>query len=380
MSDTIGILGGGQLGKMLYLAGANLALDMHLMDSMSDGPAAKICKQYHIGDFMDYDQVMKFGRDMNVVTIEIEKINVDALKDLESEGVKIYPQPHLIAMIQDKGLQKKFYEHNKLASSRFKNYKTIEDFKIDLSKGEWTLPVVQKIRKGGYDGRGVNILKTDSDFNTAFQADFLIEEKVAIDKEIAVITCSDPSGNIIAYDPVEMVFDPVNNILKYQIEPADINAEQVTAAKDLAVSLSKKLGIVGLLAIEMFLDQDGEILINEVAPRPHNSGHHTIEASQCSQYENHLRAISGLALGDPATMTPSILINLLGEEGHVGPVVYEGLNEILSISGVHVHIYGKAETKPNRKMGHITITDSNIDRLKEKYETVVKTIKAVTKS
>jgi 5-(carboxyamino)imidazole ribonucleotide synthase len=375
MNQTIGILGGGQLGKMLFLAGANLALKIYIMDESNETPAGLICRNYSIGDFTDYDDTLSFGEKMDIITIEIEKINVDALKTLEQQGKSVFPQAHIIELIQDKGLQKDFYRDHNFLSSSYKKYIHIDDLRHDLDIGLQQYPFVQKTCKGGYDGRGVQIIRNKKDLDNSFTHDFLIEALVDIKKEIAVVTCRSISGEIVCYDPVEMVFDPLHNILLYQLAPALISEEIADVCKSIAENLSRQLGIVGLLAVEMFITENDEIYINECAPRPHNSGHHTIEACYCSQYENHLRAISGLPLGSPETREKSILMNLLGESGYSGPVEYEGLSEILEIQGVNVHLYGKTHTKPHRKMGHITIIDHDIAQLQETYQKVSRTIK-----
>lgn len=378
MNQTIGILGGGQLGKMLYLAGANLAMSIKIMDSVKAGPAGLICSDFTMGDFTDYDDIVTFGQKCDIVTIEIEKINVDALKELQGQGKLVYPQPQVIELIQDKGLQKDFYKHHALKSSDYTKYDTLDQLKADLKTGKVSYPFVQKIRVGGYDGRGVQIIRSDDDLSSAFESYFIIEDVVSIEKEISVVTCRSIDGEIICYDPVEMVFDPVNNILDYQLGPALISDDLVSEAKALAFKIAEELQIVGLLAIEMFVTKDQEVYINECAPRPHNSGHHTIEACYTSQYENHLRAISGLSLGSPDLREKSVLINLLGEDGHSGPVCYQGLNEVLAVKGVNVHLYGKTTTKPHRKMGHITIVDNDSNSLMEKYKYVHKTIKVIS--
>lgn len=378
MNQTIGILGAGQLGKMLYLAGANMALDIALMDKSVEMPAGKISKNYFIGDFTNYDDVLAFGRDKDIITIEIENINVEALKELEKEGKTVYPQADIIELIQDKGLQKDFYKNHKFPASNYKKYNSKFDLERDLLEGAVVFPFVQKMRKGGYDGRGVQIIRNQRDMFDSFSSDFIIESLVKIKKEISVVTCRSADGEIVTYDPVEMVFDPQNHILLYQIGPAEISEQISNEAMEMASCLSEQLGIVGLLAIEMFITTDDQILINECAPRPHNSGHHSIEACHTSQYENQLRALLHLPLGSTKTIINSILYNVLGEEGFTGPVIFNGLKDILAIEGVNVHIYGKEETKPFRKMGHITIIDNDKDSLLEKYNIVSTTLKVIS--
>ena len=380
MDTKIGILGGGQLGKMLIQSGSRLGLDITLMDKSKDSPGGLVCPSFVIGDITDYDDVINFGSAHDVVSIEIERVNTQALTKLEQSSIAVYPQPHLISLIQDKGLQKQFYEDHEFASSKFKNYEDVDALLSDIKRGVWSYPFIQKARTGGYDGRGVQSISSyDELINEGFKTNFLIEEKVDIAKEIALISCRSTTGEIVCYDPVEMVFDQEQNILSYQQCPADITAEQLDSIKALAHRLTEKLEIVGLLAIELFLSPNGIILINEVAPRPHNSGHHTIETTMCSQYENHLRAILGMPLGSTEMTYQSILMNLLGEPDEQGPVVYKGLKETLSISGVYPHIYGKTDTKPYRKMGHVTIVGDNMPDIFAKYEQVKSILRAKSK-
>jgi 5-(carboxyamino)imidazole ribonucleotide synthase len=380
MDTKIGILGGGQLGKMLIQAGSRLGLDITLMDKSKASPGGLVCPSFVIGDITDHDDVMRFGSTYDVVSIEIERVNTEALAKLEQSSVHVYPQPHLISLIQDKGLQKQFYEDHGFESSKFKNYENIQELLTDIDSGIWSYPFIQKARTGGYDGRGVqSISSKDKLTQEGFKTNFLIEDKVDIDKEIAIISCRSSIGEIVTYDPVEMVFDKEQNILSYQQCPANITAKQLQQVKALAHRLTEKLQIVGLLAIELFLTKSGAILINEVAPRPHNSGHHTIESTICSQYENHLRAILGLPLGSTELTHQSVLMNLLGEPESNGPVVYEGLQETLSISGVYPHIYGKTDTKPFRKMGHVTIVGDNMRDIIAKYEHVKSILRAQSK-
>ncbi len=379
MKRSIGILGGGQLGKMLHSAGAQLDLEMHFLDSMTSGPVANISKNYKVGSIESYTDVKAFAKTSDVMTIEIEKVNVPALKELEKEGKLVFPQPHLIEIIQDKGLQKQFYTDHNLPTTSFSNYVDLHQLQEDLNKERWTFPFVQKLRKDGYDGRGVQIIRNTKDLSRSFDQPFLVEAMVEIKKELAVVTCSDQDGNIAVYDPVEMVFHPEANILLYQLGPARIDPEMAEKAKQLALRTVRAFEIVGLLAIEMFVSVEDEVMINEVAPRPHNSGHHTIEAAEISQYENHLRAISGLPLGSAVTTRKSLLMNILGDESYSGTVYYEGLNEVLALPGVHVHIYGKKETRPFRKMGHITITADNYDQLIQYYDYIHRTLRVITR-
>ncbi len=375
----IGILGGGQLGKMLYAPANKLDIDIRFMDSMTEGPVSKIATNYTIGDITNYDDVMAFGADCEVLSIEIEKVNCEALKELELQGTIVYPQPQIIELIQDKGLQKDFYQQQGLPTSDFKFFDSLTELEGSIESGAIQYPFVQKMRKDGYDGRGVQIIRSESDLAQAFSSNFITEDLVSIDKEIGVITCRDAKGQVVVYDPVEMVFHADANILLYQLGPADINQEVVDRAKDLAIKTAEAYGIVGLLAIEMFLTPSGQLLINEVAPRPHNSGHHSIEATMCSQYENHLRTLANLPLGDTKTLTSSLLMNVLGAEGFTGPVQYEGIDKILTIPGVNVHLYGKTTTKPFRKMGHINIIGESKDELIAHYQYITDNFRVISK-
>ncbi len=380
MNKSIGILGGGQLGKMLYHAGNQYDIELNFMDQMEHGPVSRITPNYQIGDITSIQDVVTFGSNLDIVSIEIEKVNIDALFQLEEKGVKVYPQAHVIASIQDKGLQKRFYLDHNLPTAPFKQYDNLSSLLNDLDKGLLEFPFIQKMRKDGYDGRGVQILRSEQDLDKAFPYNFITEKRIDIDKELAVITCSDIQGNVVMYDPVEMVFHPDKNILLYQLSPAQITQEQSVQMKNIATKVTEAFGIVGLLAIEFFLTRSGDILINEVAPRPHNSGHHTIEASSTSQYENHLRAIAGMPLGAADTLSPSLLINLLGAEGYTGSVVYQGIEQVRSMDNVHVHTYGKIMTKPYRKMGHINILGKDHAMLIKKYKRILENIKVISES
>ena len=378
MNKSIGILGGGQLGKMLFNAGTPLGMELGFMDKSLDSPVGKIAKNYVDGDITNQEDVLNFGRNYNVLTVEIEKVNVDALRQLEKENIEIYPQPEVLATIQDKALQKEFYKKNNLPTSDFQIYDNLSSLIYDLDAGVQKFPFIQKMRRDGYDGRGVQVIKNDASIDQAFPYNFIVEELIDIEKELAVVTCRSKTGEIAIYDPVEMVFHPEQNILLYQLAPARLSQSQSDEIQNLAKQVSAAFGIVGLLAIEFFLTRSGEILINEVAPRPHNSGHHTIEANHCSQYENHLRAISGLPLGHTGTLHASAMLNVLGEPGHTGSVIYDGLEAILEEEGVHIHLYGKSVTKPYRKMGHVNIIGNDIEALILKADMVQNTLRVIS--
>lgn len=362
LSKKIGVLGGGQLGKMLCEAGLPWHIDLCLMDGSIDFPAGPYTSNFFEGNFQNYEDVMAFGKDKDVLTIEIESVNTRALRDLEKMGKEVFPQPHIIELIQDKGLQKQFYSEHALPTADFDLYGT-DELKDGCDNGKIKLPFVQKLRKGGYDGKGVQIVRSADDL---MPGDSVVEHLIDIDKEISVIVARDKHGHIVSYDAVEMVFDPVGNLVDYLICPADIDPMIEAEAKHLAERLIGDLEMVGLLAVEMFLTRSGELLINEVAPRPHNSGHHTIENTDCSQYEQLLRCLLDLPLGSPAIHRPAMMVNILGGNDGTGRPVYNGLEDILSISGIHVFLYGKKETRPFRKLGHITIVGKDKEELFEK--------------
>ena len=352
--SRIGILGGGQLGKMLAQAAADWNLDITVLDPVRDAPASCCAKQV-LGDFRNYDDVMAFGADKDVLTIEIEDVSLEALTRLEQMGKAVYPSPASLALIQDKGSQKQFYADHQLPTAPFKIIDNPSEVTGLIAGGAIQFPFVHKLRKAGYDGRGVQVINDPSQLNQLFQAHSVIEQKVAIRHEIAVLTSRNTLGEIKVYDPVDMIFHPTANLLLRQDSPANLDQTLLSKAMDLATRLIKQMDIVGLLAVEMFVDEADQILINEVAPRPHNSGHHTIEASITSQYHQHLRCILGLPLGATDSTGYSSLINLLGEPGHTGPAHYTGMAAALALPGVYIHLYGKKETKPFRKMGHVTI-------------------------
>ncbi len=355
LSKKIGILGGGQLGKMLCEAGLPWHLDISILDKSDDFPASPYSNNFVEGDFSNYEDVINFGSDKDVLTIEIESVNTDALKVLESQGIQVFPQPHIIELIQDKGAQKRFYEDNGFPTSSFQLCTEAELVSSEFLKG-LKLPFVQKLRKGGYDGKGVQIVKTLSDLMPGRS---VLEDLIDIEKEISVIVARDVQGHVVAYDVVEMVFDPIGNLVDHLIAPADLSQKQNDEATELAKSLITSLGMVGLLAVEMFLTKDGHLLINEVAPRPHNSGHHTIENTDCSQYEQLLRCLIQAPLIPGIGHRPAMMINILGGPHGVGKPRYNGIDEIMTITGVHLFLYGKKETRPFRKLGHFTIVGEN---------------------
>ncbi|HNQ11730.1 MAG TPA: 5-(carboxyamino)imidazole ribonucleotide synthase [Bacteroidia bacterium] len=358
--STLGILGGGQLGKMLLQKAADYNITSWVLDPDENAPARFLCNNFIIGDFRNYDDVYAFGKQVDVLTIEIEQVNVDALDHLSSEGLIIHPHPSIIRLVQDKGLQKEFYQKHNIPSPSFR----LINNKSELSSVE-DFPVVLKQRTMGYDGKGVMVLKNKADVSAAFDQPALLEKMVDIKKEISVIVARNASGQSMVYPAVEMEFNPEANLVEYLFSPSDISEEQKTNAGAIAVKLAELLDLTGILAVEMFIDQSGEVSVNEIAPRPHNSGHHTIEANITSQFEQLLRAIFDMPLGDAGSIHPSVMINLLGEKGYEGEAVYEGIESVLSMRSVYVHLYGKKVTRPFRKMGHITVTGSDLKALRK---------------
>jgi len=369
---TIGILGGGQLGRMLIQSGIDYNLSFKVLDPDPEAPCKNLA-DFHAGKLTDYDTVMAFAKDCEIITIEIENVNTKALKDLAKQGKRVYPQPEAIELIQDKRSQKKFYRENGIPTAPFVLTETREDVEKHLD----FIPAVHKLGKEGYDGRGVQIIKTKADLAKAFDAPGVLEELVDFEKEISVIVARTTTGEVKTFPPVEMVFHPIHNLVEYLFSPAEITEKVAHAADRIARSVIEKLDLVGLLAVEMFVTKSGDVLVNEVAPRPHNSGHQTIEANATSQYEQHLRAITGLPLGSTEVLIPSAMVNLLGSDGFTGPACYEGFEEVVNVPGVHVHLYGKKNTKPFRKMGHVTIVDYDVDSLKEKANFVKNTLKVI---
>ncbi len=374
LSSRIGILGGGQLGLMLLQAAVDWNLDIHILDPDAEAPCRKIAPHFQQGSLQDYDTVYQFGKNLDVITIEIEKVNVEALEALEAEGKRIYPQPSVIRLIQDKRVQKQFYLDHQLPTAEF----ILTENRADASKHTDFLPAFHKLGKDGYDGRGVQRLTTKKDFHKAFDQPGLLEKAVPFAKELAVIVARNASGSVETFPTVEMVFHPELNLVEYLFAPAEISEEVNQKAQAIAKKTAEAFGIVGLLAVELFLTADGEVLINEVAPRPHNSGHHTIRANATSQYEQHWRAILDLPLGSTQAYGPSAMVNLLGEDGFEGPAVYEGMEKLLGTEQVFPFLYWKAITKPFRKMGHITIMDRNIEALKEKVDFVKANIRVIS--
>ncbi|MEM9526599.1 MAG: 5-(carboxyamino)imidazole ribonucleotide synthase, partial [Bacteroidota bacterium] len=375
-----GILGGGQLGKMLCQAGADWHLPIHVLDANNGFPAAPYSTVFKAGNFRDKEDVLAFGREMDVVTIEIEHIDTDAMHQLVAEGIKVYPQPDKVDLIKDKGLQKQFYAEHQLATSPFELFANVEEVRMAIASGKWKLPFVQKARTGGYDGQGVAVIRNERDLAEKLLAGpCLLEELADIDKELAIIVARNPSGEMRVFPTVEMEFHPTANLVEFLICPASIDRDTDVRAAKLARAVADKMDIVGLLAVELFLTKSGDILVNEVAPRPHNSGHHTIEACMTSQYEQHLRAVLDLPLGPTDLIRPGAMINLLGAAGHQGPAVYDGWASLLSIPEVYPHLYGKEETRPFRKMGHVTALGDTVAMARERAKAAKEAVRVISK-
>lgn len=368
---TLGILGGGQLGRMLLQPASNFNLDIAVLDPDENAPCKGLCKRFEQGALTDYDTVYQFGKSCDLLTIEIENVNTQALRKLQEEGKRIFPQPEVIELIQDKRVQKQFYLDNHIPTSPF----VLTDTKEDVLQHASFLPAVNKLGKEGYDGRGVQIMRSEADLEKAFEKPSLLEKLVDFQTEISVIVARNESGDISTFPAVELSYHPEHNLVEFLFAPAKITPEVEQNAQEIARNVIEKLDMVGLLAVEMFVKKDGSVLVNEVAPRPHNSGHQTIEANITSQYEQHLRAILNLPLGATTALCPSVMVNLLGEDKHTGLARYVGLEETLAMSGVKLHLYGKKYTKPFRKMGHVTVLGEELEEVKEKARRVKETLK-----
>lgn len=369
----VGILGGGQLGRMWIQNALNYNVTCHVIDPDAHAPCKNICDHFEQGDITDFDTVYKFGQSVDLITIEIEKVNVEALEKLEQEGKMVYPQPSILKMIRDKGIQKQWLKDHNIPTSDFK----LIDDKAELASINWSMPYVQKSRKDGYDGKGVQIIRTNEDLNLAFEKDSLIERLVDFEKEISVIVARNLNGDIKCFPLVEMEFHPTANLVEFLISPAEVSNFIEMKAENIAIDIAEKLELVGLLAVEMFLTKEGDILVNEMAPRPHNSGHQTIEGNITSQFEQHLRAIFNQPLGDTSSKFTSVMVNVLGEDKYTGEAIYQGMEELLDLPGVYVHLYGKKITKPFRKMGHVTIVDENRELAIRKVKFVKENLKVI---
>jgi 5-(carboxyamino)imidazole ribonucleotide synthase len=367
----VGILGGGQLGRMLLQAAANYPVQTHVLENDAHCPAAHLCHHFTLGDIRSYTDVYNFGKQLNAVTIEIENVNEEALAQLEKEGVCMYPTPAALRIIKNKITQKKYYQQLQIPSAPFMVTQNLQE----LLRQEQFLPAVHKVALGGYDGKGTQVLTSKEQLQQGFDEPSVLEKKILIDKEIAQIVAVATNGNIVCYPPVEMVFDPNLNLLSYQISCTTITPQQANTVKTLAIEVVQSLKSPGIFAVEFFIANNGEVYVNETAPRVHNSGHHTIEANFCSQFDMLWRIILNYPLGNTAAIVPAALVNLLGADSYQGIVHYEGLSDILQIENVFVHIYGKAQTKPGRKMGHVTILGDSKEELIQKADAIMKTMK-----
>lgn len=357
----LGILGAGQLGKMTAIAAANWQLPLWALDKQADYPAAPYIQRLVCGNFNDEKDVLAFGKEVDLLTIEIEHVNTAALHQLQAEGLRIHPAPQILDTIKDKGLQKLFYQQHQLPTAAFTLFDHAEQLREALDTGQLHYPFVQKSRTDGYDGRGVAVIQDASALHKLLPGACVVERLVDIDKEVAVIVARNESGEVKAFPVVEMYFHPEANLVDRLLAPARISDQQAQAATALAIRTAAAFDVCGLLAVEMFIDRQGQLLVNEVAPRSHNSGHHTIESCAVSQFEQHLRAVLNLPLGDTRLLRPAVMLNLLGDDGFSGPAKYRGIEEALALPGVSVHLYGKTHTQPFRKMGHITVTADTLE-------------------
>ena len=374
----LGILGGGQLGKMLLFDTRKFDIQTYVLDPSDEAPCKIACNQFFKGDLMDFETVYNFGKLVDVLTFEIELVNLEALVKLEEEGLKVYPSPKTLKLIQNKGIQKDFYRHHAIPTANYQRFDDLKSLVVSILDSKTKVPFVWKCTEFGYDGNGVKVIRQISDLDNLANVECIAEEMIPFKNELAVIVCRNPSGEIKTYPVVEMEFHPEANQVEYVICPARIEDTVAKKARAIALHVSEKFNHVGLLAVEMFQTDDDEILVNEVAPRPHNSGHYSIEASYTSQFENHLRAILDLPLGNTDSKVAGIMVNLVGTEGFTGNVVYENIEKILSWNGVTPHIYGKKQTRPFRKMGHVTIVNEDIKEARRIAEEVKNTIRVIS--
>jgi 5-(carboxyamino)imidazole ribonucleotide synthase len=369
-----GILGGGQLGRMLLQEAANYPVEVSVMEKDPLCPSAKLCHHFILGDITNYDDVIRFGEGLDVITIEIENVNVEALFELEKRGCRVIPKPEALRTIKNKILQKEFYTQHQIPTALYKVLQNRDELKNNID----FLPAVHKLATGGYDGKGVQIIKKQEDIPLGFDAPAVLEKMISIEKEIAIIVAVAENGKTAIYPPVEMFFDPILNLLDLQLCPASIPEKTLWKAEAIALTVARKLDSPGIFAIEMFVDKEGTVWVNETAPRVHNSGHHTIEAHYSSQFDMLWRIIMNYPLGNTTMIMSSMMVNLLGAEGYAGKTHYEGLEDILSIPDVFVHLYGKTDTKPGRKMGHVTIVSSDYQELRYKANKIKNTLKVIS--
>lgn len=376
---TLGILGGGQLGKMLLYETRKFDIKTSVLDPSKNAPCKIACDTFEVGDLMDFETVYNFGKKVDVLTFEIEHVNIDALESLEKEGVTVYPSSNTLRNINDKITQKKFYQTHQIPTSAFQIFNSKDELIVAINKYEIRYPFVWKQSTGGYDGMGVCIVRNKEDLANVKDTPCIAEKLIPFVNELAVIVSRNPNGEVASYPVVEMEFHPEANQVEYVICPARIENNIAERAKKIAEKVSNSFEHVGLLAVELFQTEEGEILVNEVAPRPHNSGHFSIEGSLTNQFEQHIRAILNLPLGNTKSKIAAIMVNLVGEEGHTGDAYYKNLEQILNLDGVTPHIYGKKQTRPYRKMGHVTIVNNDISKARKIAEVVKNTIKVINR-
>ena len=374
----LGVLGGGQLGRMLLAETQKFDIYTAILDAAENAPCSQICNEFHVGNLLDFDAVYNFGKQVDVLTIEIEHVNIEALYQLEKEGIKVYPQPSVIETIQHKGKQKDFFVKHAIPTSHHHRFLSLSTLKSAFANKQLELPFVWKSAQFGYDGTGVKVVRTINDIDTLADVDCIVEQLIPFKNELAVIVARNNNGELTTYPVVEMEFHPEANQVEYVICPARIDESVAKKAQEIALQVATAFEHVGLLAVELFQTEDDDILVNEVAPRTHNSGHYSIEASYTNQFEQHLRTILNLPLGNTASKVAGIMVNLVGEEGYVGDVIYENIETILKIDGVTPHIYGKKQTKPFRKMGHVTIVHPNMDTARAIAQQVKETVRVVS--
>jgi 5-(carboxyamino)imidazole ribonucleotide synthase len=375
----LGILGGGQLGRMLLAETQKFDIHTAVLESNKNAPCAAICNEFVVGNLLDFDAVYNFGKKVDLLTIEIENINLDALDRLEAEGLKIFPKPKDLRIIQSKAIQKKFYLKHQIPTAAFDHFEYFKELKQSYENKSITFPFVWKAARFGYDGNGVKVVRNIEDLNSLPNEECITEELIPFKNELAVIVARNEDGETKTYPVVEMEFHPEANQVEYVICPARIDSKIAEKAREVALKVVNDLDFIGLLAVEMFQTKEDEILVNEVAPRPHNSGHYSIEASYTNQFEQHLRSVLNLPLGSTTSKVAGIMVNLVGEEGFSGQVIYQNIEKIIKIEGVTPHIYGKKETRPFRKMGHVTIVNSDIDVARKIAQKVKETIRVISK-
>lgn len=375
----LGILGGGQLGKMMLYETRKWDIYTKVLDASSEAPSRMSCNEFVQGSLLDFDTVYNFGKDVDILTIEIENVNLDALEKLEDEGVKVYPQPKALRIIQNKAKQKLFYVDNDIPTADFQRFAYLSEIEDSIENEALQFPFVWKVAQFGYDGQGVKVVRSLDDLEGLPTGECIAETMIPFKNELAVIVSRNAEGQIKTYPVVEMEFHPEANQVEYVICPARIDEKVAEKARSLALKVAEKIGLTGLLAVEMFQTVDDKILVNEVAPRPHNSGHYSIEASYTNQFEQHIRSILGLPLGNTDSKVAGVMVNLVGTEGHTGDVVYKNIEEILAMEGVTPHIYGKAQTRPFRKMGHVTIVNDDLAKARVIAEKVKETIQVISK-